>query len=85
MTMAKRRHYFLDKRENVTRLWRGYVWVCLSLLLLDVVYSRHATHPWDSLWGFYAIFGFVGIVLLVLGAKQLRRMVMRQEDFYDDG
>jgi cyanate permease len=82
--MAKRKRYFLDKPENVTTLWRLFVAVCAALLLADLVYHRHVTHPWESLLGFYAIFGFVGIVLLILAAKQLRRLVARKENYYDD-
>jgi hypothetical protein len=40
-------------------------------------------HEWEQLTGFYAIFGFVACVMLVLGAKQLRNIVMRKEDYYD--
>lgn len=82
--MAKRKHYFLDKPENVTRLWRAFVWASLGLLLVDFVYSRKVAFPWEGVWGFYAIFGYLGIVLLILGAKQLRRLVMRKENYYDD-
>jgi protein-S-isoprenylcysteine O-methyltransferase Ste14 len=82
--MAKRKRYFLDKPENVTALWRVFVAVCAVLLFLDLVHHRHVTHAWEGLLGFYAIFGFVGIVLLILAAKQLRRLVGRKEDYYDD-
>jgi hypothetical protein len=34
-------------------------------------------------FGFYGWFGFVACVALVLIAKQLRRIVMRPEDYYD--
>ena len=82
--MAKRKRYFLDKPENVTALWRIFVAVCALLLFVDLVHHRHVTHPWESLLGFYAIFGFVGIVLLILAAKQLRRLVGRKENYFDD-
>ena len=83
--MVKRRRYFLDKPENVTKLWRIFVAVCAALLFVDLVHHRHVTYAWEGLLGFYAIFGFVGIVLLILAAKQLRRLVGRKEDYYDDG
>jgi hypothetical protein len=35
-------------------------------------------------WGFYAIYGFVACVILVLVAKEMRKLVMRDEDYYDD-
>ena len=30
------------------------------------------------------LFGFIGIVLLIMAAKQLRRLVARKENYYDD-
>ena len=57
--------------------------ICILLVLLDFILHRHVMHEWEQLAGFYAIFGFVACVMLVLGAKQLRNIVMRKEDYYD--
>jgi len=35
-------------------------------------------------YGFYALFGFVACVVLVLVAKHLRKLLMREETFYED-
>ena len=57
----------------------------LSLyIVLDLFVSRHVDHPWEALPGFYGLYGFVGIVILVLLAKEMRKLVMRKEDYYDD-
>ena len=40
-------------------------------------------HPFEGLWGFYAIYGFVACVILVLLAKEMRKLLMRDEDYYD--
>lgn len=58
--------------------------LCAALLLTDLFFHRHTTHPWESLWGFYALFGFVACVLLVLIAKVMRLFMMRGEDYYDN-
>ena len=55
---------------------------CAVLLAIDFLSHRHSAHPWDSWWGFYAVYGFVGCVLLVLIAKLLRKLVKRPEDYY---
>jgi hypothetical protein len=80
--MQEERHIF-DKPENIRRLLRFFFLVCGLLLSLDFFYHRHVTHAWESLWGFYGIFGFVACVALVLIAKQLRRILMRSEDYYE--
>ncbi len=63
-------------------LW-AFHFLCLLLLLLDLTNLRHGTHPIDGWWSFYGLFGFVACVALVLVAKQLRRWLMRNEDYYD--
>lgn len=81
---AGRRHFF-DDPVKVTWTFRLLYAACAVLLLADFVINRHVVHPWEGLPGFYAVYGFVGIVVLVLLAKQLRRVVMRDEDYYDAG
>ena len=80
---------FLDKPENVTRLWRGFLVACVLVAALDLfglfelVYHRHSSFFAEGLPGFYAGWGFVGISLLIVLAKALRKIVMRPEDYYD--
>ncbi len=50
----------------------------------DVVLHRHIVHPFEKIPAFYAIYGFVGCVVLVLIAKEMRKVLMRKEDYYDD-
>jgi hypothetical protein len=57
--------------------------VCGILFVLDFILHRHMTHDWEHLPGFYAVFGFIACVVLVLVAKEMRKVVMRKEDYYD--
>ena len=84
MSEPDERQYLFDKPRNVTRLLRGFYAICLALFLLDLLLHRHVTHSWENLPGFYAIFGFIACVVLVLVARELRKLVMRKEDYYDD-
>ena len=79
---AKRQHIF-DKPRNVKRLLRIIYGLCAAALLFDFIVPRHALRTWEGVPGFYAIYGFVGCALLVLVAKELRKFLMRREDYYD--
>ena len=79
--MNDKRHLF-DDPQNVRRVIRGLTVACVVLFLLDAVLHRHVYHPWEAFFGFYAIYGFVACVLLVLLAKEMRKLVMRDEDYY---
>lgn len=78
----KQQHIF-DNPNNVKWILRVLYVICIILFALDFVIYRHTVHSWENLWGFYAIYGFVGCVLLVLLAKWMRSFLMRDEDYYD--
>jgi len=77
-----KRYLFADPR-NVKRVVRGLVGICLLLVGLDLVLHRHVAHPWEGMFAFYALYGFVACVLLVLLAKEMRKLLMRDEDYYE--
>ena len=75
--------YLFDKPRNVSRLLLGFYVICGGLFLADFIAHRHTAHPWEGIPGFYAIYGFVACVVLVLIAKEMRKVLMRKEDYYD--
>ena len=57
--------------------------VCGLLLLIELIYHRHAYFALESTFGFYAAMGFGAYLTVVFTAKGLRRLVRRPEDYYD--
>lgn len=82
MTEDSRRHIF-DNPKNVKRV--RYVLYILSGLSIvaELFVKRYVDHPWEALFGFYALYGFVACAILVLIATELRKVLMRGEDYYD--
>ena len=77
------RKYWLDDPRNVDRLVRGFYVVCVLVMLIDVFVPKHGPFAIEHVFGFYGFYGFGACVALVLIAKQLRRVLMRPEDYYD--
>ena len=75
--------YWLDQPRNVDRLVYGLVLICGLLLLADFFYHKHIHFAFEGWFGFFAWYGFVVCVGLVLLAKEMRRVVKRDEDYYD--
>ena len=76
--------HMFDKPENVTRVLRIFFATLVILLGGDFFVHKHAFFPWEEWPEFYAIFGFVACVVLVLTAKYiLRPLVKRDEDYYE--
>jgi len=77
------KQYLFDNPKNVKLLIRILFASCFVLFALDLIIHRHIYHPWESFVGFYAIYGFLSCVILVLIAREMRKLVMRNEDYYD--
>ncbi len=75
---------FFDKPENIKLILKIFYAICVVLVLVDFIVHRHIYHSWENIPAFYAIYGFVGCVILVLVAKEMRKFLMRGEDYYDE-
>lgn len=80
--MAEKQHIF-DNPKNIARLLFWFYIICAVLMAIDLFFHRHVVHPLESLSGFYAFYGFGACVLLVVLAKELRKLLMRDEDYYE--
>ncbi len=79
-----KKKYLFDEPKNVNRLLRVFYTVLGLLLITDLFIYKHPYFPWEEWPQFYAAFGFVACVFLVLAAKYiLRTLVKRKEAYYD--
>lgn len=76
--------YLFDKPRNVKRLLGAFYGSLAILLIIDFFVHKHPYFAWETWPAFYAVFGFVACVVLVVAAKYiLRPLVKRREDYYD--
>ena len=75
--------YLFDNPRNVSRLLLGFYIISAGLFIADFFFHRHTVHPWEGFPGFYALYGFVACVLLVFISKEMRKVLMRDEDYYE--
>ncbi len=85
----KTMHVFDDPR-NVKRVIHALFVVCALLLGIDllditgVYHYKHVHFEFERWFGFFAFFGFFLSVGLVLITKEMRKILSRDEDYYDD-
>ena len=64
-----------------------FVVTLVIFIFLDIFLAHaggHKTFPWSSLAGFFSLFGLIGCLLLIAGAKLLGHYwLQRGEDYYD--
>ena len=80
MTEPTEKKYWLDDKRNVDRIHRGLVTVCILLVAADFLYEKHVHYSFEN---YYWAIGFVSYLGLVLAAKQLRKLLKRDESYYD--
>jgi hypothetical protein len=82
--MTPERKRWLEREGSVTTILRVLCGIALLLLLTDLVLHRHGHYGFEVWFGFYAFYGFVACTLLVLAARELRKLLMRDENYYGE-
>ena len=80
---ATEKRYWLDDKRNVHKVFWALVGVCVILFLADAAYEKHVVFEFEHWFGFFGLFGFLVSFALVLTARELRKILMRGEDYYD--
>jgi hypothetical protein len=69
--------------STVRWIIRILVAVCTASVLADLLYHKHGHYGIEETFGFHAWYGFVCCFSLVVVARELRKVLMRPEDYYD--
>ena len=78
------RQRWLDRPENVTKIVRALWIACGALVVAEFFYHKHPYFGFDGSFAFYAVFGFAAYCVIVFSAKGLRRVIKRDEDYYNE-
>jgi hypothetical protein len=80
----KEKPHFFDKPTNIKILFGVFYAILFLSLVAEFLVHKHIYFRWEEWPGFYAAFGFVAFVVLILTAKYLLRpIIKRKEDYYD--
>jgi hypothetical protein len=83
-TNPKSKRYLFDSPRNVKILLGCFYASLLVLLIIELFVHKHPHFDWEAWPEFYAVYGFVACVVLVVAAKYiLRPLVKRREEYYD--
>ena len=84
MTEPDNKKHLFDNPKNVERLLKGFYVICILLVIADFIIHRHIMMAWEKIPAFYAIYGFIACVVLVVIATWMRKIIMREENYYDE-
>jgi hypothetical protein len=81
------KHGWLDDPKHVRVVLYALYGICALLLVIDLVFYAslhdHTHFGFEKIPGFYAGLGFLAFVIVVRLGKQLRKLVKRDEGYYD--
>ena len=81
--MNTEKKYWLDDPRNVNKIVYTLYVVCALLVGADFLYHKHTHFDFEKWLGIYGWFGFTACVGLVMAAKVMRKVLKREEDYYD--
>ena len=81
----KKEFDWFDKPDNLRKLRMfSYILLAVSVLAEFLVPAHGPQHPWDKIPGFYALFGFVICMAMIIVSKLLGQYwLKKKEDYYD--
>ena len=80
----KKEFDWFDHPKNIRKLRIGFYIVLALLVLPDFFIHKHTLFSSIEGWpGFYALFGFISCVVIIVISKLLGYLLKRKEDYYD--
>ena len=77
--------HWLDQPRNVKLLWRLFLGVLALTVIAEALISLHPHFAVESVFGFYAWFGFIACAVMIIVAKALGLLLRRPDTYYEDG
>ncbi len=78
---------WFEKPGSIKLMWIILIGLCVLSAVAGVVASfMHLMHPYtiaDKFPVFYGVYGFAAFMFIVLAGQHLRKILMRDEDYYD--
>lgn len=75
---------WFDHPQNIRKLRIGFYIVLGLLVVPDFLIHKHTLfYPVEAWPGFYALFGFISCVVIIVVSKLLGFLLKRGEDYYD--
>jgi hypothetical protein len=79
-----RRKHWLQRPENIAKLWRVFLGILTLTVLSQVLIEVHDHFGIDGTFGFSAFYGFFACVAMVIVAKIMGWWLKRPDDYYPD-
>lgn len=80
----KKEFDWFDKPDNIRRLKIFSYIILAGSILAELFVHRHVSYIWDTIPGFYALYGFITCAFLIIVSKFLGKYWLKKEENYYD-
>lgn len=83
MTDPNKKQTGLDSPAFGQKVVWAVIIICIGLGVADFLYHKHGHFEIENVPAFYGIYGFLAFILVVFVGVILRKIIMRDEDYYE--
>ena len=80
--MNNQQLHWLMRHKNIRKLWFGFITILAASLIAGLFVHQHEHFGIEQSFGFFAWYGFITCVGMVLFAKLLGVFLKRSENYY---
>jgi len=80
--MNNQQPHWLMRHKNIRKLWFGFMTILATSLIAGLFVHQHEHFGIEQSFGFFAWYGFITCVGMVLFAKLLGVFLKRPENYY---
>ena len=81
--MSELNKHWLLRKKNIRKLWMVFILILLLTVLADLFVHHHESFGIEDSFGFFAWYGFITCVGMVIFAKFLGLFLKRPQDYYE--
>lgn len=75
--------HWLVRPATIRGLWAAFIAILVLVVAADLIIDHRGKFGVDGSIGFYAWYGFLSCVVLILGARLLAVLLKRRDDYYE--
>ena len=76
-------YLIFEKKSRLRAVLITFIFFCCGLFVIDFFVKRYTYFEVEGLYNFYSIYGFIMFSVIIFGARFLRFLLGRPENFYD--
>ncbi len=82
--MSEEKKRWLLRKENIRTIWIIFIVILLATVLAGLFVHQHESFGIEDSFGFFAWYGFITCVGMVVFAKLLGLFLKRPENYYQE-